>query len=86
MNKQNESNPTQKNSNNSDDEPWSPEEDFHEVFIRLDENNNCIISGPPEKVNKLKELIAKIIKGEDNTIDDEKLKSVKSFEFQIIYQ
>ena len=63
--------------------PWTPEEDFPEVFIRMDENNNCIISGPPDKVNKLKEQIAKIVMEEGSTIDDDKLKSIKSFEFQI---
>lgn len=83
MSKPSANQPTQQNTNNSDDEPWTPEEDFPEVFIRMDENNNCIISGPPDKVNKLKEQIAKIVMEEGSTIDDDKLKSIKSFEFQI---
>lgn len=70
------------NKDDSDDEPWTPEEDFNEVYIHLDENNNCIISGPPDKVNKLKEQIANIALG-DGSIDSEKLKSITNFDFQV---
>lgn len=82
-NKMSNNNTTQQKTINSDDEPWTPEEDFPEVFIRLDENNNCIISGPPEKVNELKKQIAQIVMEGSNNVDDEKLKSIKSFEFQV---
>lgn len=68
---------------NSDDEPWIPDEDFGELFIHMDENNNCVISGPPEKVAEIKKHIANIITEEIPTsIDPEKLQNVDNIEFQ----
>ena len=83
MNNQTSNNNFSKKSTNNSNEAWTPEEDFQEVFIRLDENNNCVISGPTAKVQELKEQISQIITEGCEPIDEEKLKSIRSFEFQV---
>ncbi|OHT09767.1 hypothetical protein TRFO_21190 [Tritrichomonas foetus] len=81
--------PNNNNQNNFDDDssdddaPWEPEDDFNEVFIRVDENNNCVISGPPEKVAKIKEQIVNAVLDGQDKIAASKLNSINSFEFQM---
>jgi hypothetical protein len=60
-----------------DDLPWEPGVDFGHVFIRVNEANECVISGPPDQVAEVrKQIVDLLLEGAKEQIPD----SVRTFE------
>ena len=82
MNNNNAANPGANNSDDDEDAPWTPGDDFQELFIRMEPNNTCVISGPSDQVKEMKEKIASIvIKAQEMDKIKSKLQSINTFEF-----
>jgi hypothetical protein len=60
-----------------DDLPWEPGPDFGHVFIRVNEANECVISGPPDQVAEVRrQIVDLLLEGAKDQIPD----SVMTFE------
>lgn len=53
-------NPSDK-STDIDETPWEPQDDFGELFIRVNSNHEVIVSGPPDQVAAIKEKVLSIL-------------------------
>lgn len=54
-----------------DEEPWQPSEGFDEVFVRINEKGECVVSGPKEKVAQVKaEILGYLSKGQEKGLPE----------------
>ena len=40
-----------------DDSPWEPSADFNDVYVRVNEKGECVVSGPQELVDAMKQKV-----------------------------
>jgi hypothetical protein len=54
-----------------DNEPWTPDDDFGELFIRVSGNGSCVISGPEGQVDALRKQVIEILsEGQEEKIPE----------------
>ena len=54
-----------------DEEPWKPGDGFSEVFIRVNEKGECVVSGPKDRVADLKrEILEYLGKDQQGVLPD----------------
>lgn len=68
--------------NDLPDEIWEPDKDFNELYIHIDQNNNCIISGPKEKLKEIKSQIVKTIDSDISQIIQTRIESINSISIE----
>jgi acyl transferase domain-containing protein len=55
-----------------EDAPWEPGPDFQQVFIRVNSQGECVISGPQDQVARLrKQLVDLLLDGCEGQIPDD---------------